>query len=1101
MKKIKQLLIALLLLVSAFTHAQVTTSLISGRVTDGKEPLIGASVVATHQPSGTRYGVITNTDGYYTIQGLRAGGPYSVEVTYVGYTKSVFDNIALHLGDNYPLNVTMQETSNTLNDVVVTAVRVTERAGTNTDISSRQIESLPTIARSINDFTRLSPYAGSSNSFAGQDGRYNNITIDGAAFNNNFGLSSNNLPGGDSQPISLDAIQEISVNVAPYDITQSSFTGASVNAVTRSGDNTFKGTAYTYLRPGSFTGNHVGDVQIANANSTAKQTYGLSLGGPILKNKLFFFVNGEFENKTYPSGAYTPSGNGTGNAANLTARTSPDSLKMVKDYLMSKYGYDAGSYDNFGNFNSQNYKVLGRVDWNINDNNKLTVRFNYVNSQNDVLTNANSGPGTLTRPSARIGVNSVAFSNSFYKLKDVVSSITGELNSTFSSQWSNKFLASYTHIQDTRTTPSAPFPFVDIWSNIDGVNDNYMSFGYELFSYNNNVLNNTLNITDKVSVNIGANTLTGGISYDQYYFFNSYMREGTSYYRYASVSDFLNDATPTGFGYVYGYNGQDAPGAALTFGMGSVFLQDEYKLSQNVKINGGIRLEQPFYLNKLQTNPAIDALSFVNGYQMRSGSWPSPKPTIAPRIGFTADVFGNRSLIIRGGTGIFSGLLPFVWFTNQPTNAGMIQSPEVSWTAAQCQQYGLKFDPNYKNLTTTYADQLPNTPGVLPSGAGICEVGKTFKMPQVWRSSIAADIKLPEDIQWTVEGMYTKDINAVVQKNVNLPDAQTTFTGPDTRQRWTSKTVNSNYGTAMVLDNTNQGYSYSFSTQLKKTFNFGLSASLAYTYTMSKDATSNPGSSASSAWASNTAVNNLNDPGLSYSYFAVPNRVVGTLSYKISYAKHFASTFSLLYNGAPQGRKNFTFQGDMNGDGNASDLLYIPTKAQLDDGSFKFVDVAYKDMEGNNQTFTAQDQASAFWNYIQGNSYLKSRVGKYVDRFGYVMPWVHDFDFKFLEDIYTNFGKHKYTLQLSFDVMNVGNLLKSTWGTYKTMSCMSYDNIQLLTPKGADANGLPSYTLYTLNLGKNNLNPTQNFIANSSWINNPSTANTWSAMLGIRLLF
>jgi len=1093
MKKTRLILLLMLLIVGTLSsYAQVTTSSISGRVTDGKEPLIGASVVAIHQPSGTRYGVITNTDGYYTIQGARAGGPYSVEVTYIGYTKAAYEKITLHLGENFPLNVVMQESSQTLGDVVVVASRVVERAGTNTDISPRQIESLPTVARSINDFTRLSPYSGSSNSFAGQDGRYNNITIDGAAFNNNFGLSTNNLPGGDSQPISLDAIQEVTVNVAPYNITQSSFTGASVNAVTRSGDNTVQGSAYAFFRPGSFNGDHIGSVTIPGATSSSKQTYGFRLSGPIIKDKLFFFVNGELEKKLSPSNAYSPAAPGaTPSASTLTARTSADSLQMVKNYLVNNYSYDPGIYQNFSNFVSQNYKILGRIDWNVNDKNKVTVRYNYVNSFNDIITNATSG-GSPSLAAGRSSISSVAFSNSFYRMNDIVGSITGEWNSQFTSSFSNKLLVNYTTITDKRSTPSSQlFPFVDIFSG----GAPYMSFGTELFSYNNQVVNNTFNIFDNFTYNIGAHTLTGGIAYDDYYFGNNYMREGTSYYRYASVADFLNNNAPIQMAYQYGY-GDDYPCASkLSFAIGSIYLQDEWKILPNFKVNYGLRVENPFFNNKLPANSTIDGFTFINGYHLSTGTWPSMKPTVNPRVGFNWDINNDRSLVFRGGTGIFTGLLPFVWFTNQPGANGMIQTPEMIATNIPA---GTTFEPNYKNLQNNPLFQ--SNVGTLPnSSVAVCEVGKNFKMPQVWRSSLAADVKLPQDIQWTVEGMYTKDINAIVQTNVNLPDAQTTFSGADTRQRWTSSKINSSIASAMILGNTTKGFSYSFSTQLKKTFNFGLSTSIAYTYTMSKDVSPNPGSTAASAWSSNVAVNSLNSPGLSYSGFAVPHRITGTLSYRVAYAKHLASTFSLYYNGAPQGRKSYTFTNDMNGDGNISDLLYIPTKAQLDNGSFNFVDANYTDAAGNKQTFSAQDQANAFWSYIQGNSYLKSREGKYVDRYGYIMPWVHNFDFKFLEDIYTNIGKHKYTLQLSFDVLNIGNLLNSNWGTYKTMNSMSYDNIRLLTYTSTDASGLPSYTLNTLNLGKNNMTPTQNFVANSSWTN--ALTNAWSAMFGIRLIF
>jgi hypothetical protein len=1098
MKKTSMRLLLLVfgLAMALTTMAQVTTSSMSGRVTDGKEPLIGATVMVTHLASGTKYGAVTNTDGYYTIQGMRPGGPYQVDFAYVGYTKTRFDDIALHLGEMYSLNCVLKESSQTLNDVVVVASKIVERAGTNTDVSTRQIESMPTISRSINDFTRLSPYSGNSSSFAGQDGRYNNITIDGANFKNNFGLSTSNLPGGDAQPISLDAIDEISVNVAPYDIRQSEFTGASVNAVTRSGDNTLKGSAYTFIRPKSFTGNHIGDVQIAGANSKNSETYGFRLGGPIIKDKLFYFVNAEIQTTTLPSNAFVPSTNGVGNASTNTARTTVADLQTVSNYLKSTYGYDAGSYQNFGNFHSNNYKLLGRIDWNIDENNKLTIRYNYVHSKNDVLTNASSGPSSLVKGSGRSSVQSVAFSNAFYNMTDIVGSITGELNSKISNIVSNKFLTSYTHIQDVRGTNSTPFPFVDIWSG----GDQYMSFGEELFTYNNNVINNTFNATDNLSININNHTLTAGISYDQLYFFNSYLREGTSYYRYASVQDFLSGAQPTGFGYTYGYNGNSAPGQELTFGMGAAYVQDEWKVLPNLSLNYGVRVEEPYYLNSLPDNVTLDNLNFLSQpvvlggnsvlqpYHMSVGSWPHSKATLAPRIGFNWDAKNDHSLILRGGTGIFTGLLPFVWFTNQPGGSGMIQSPEISLTGSQLPA-NFKFEPDFQKLQSEYPTLFPNTPGSLPNGSNVAEVAKNFKMPQVWRSNLGADLKLPDQTQITVEGLYSKDINAIVQENVNLPNPQSQFAGPDPRQRWTSSKVVSTIGSAMILKNTNLGYSYSFSTQIKKTFDFGLSAMIAYTYSVAKDATPNPGSTAASAWSSNVAVNSLNNPGLSYSSFSMPHRLVGSLSYRVAYTKNFATTVSIFYQGSPQQRMNFTYSNDMNGDGNASDLIYIP-KSQ---NELTFVD--YKNSAGT-VVMTAADQAAAFWNYVQGNSYLKRHEGQYAQRYAYVLPWVHDFDVKVLEDIFTNFGgKHKYTLQVSFDLLNAGNLLNSHWGTYKTIGIGSYDNIRPLTYKGvvSSSNPIPEYTLNATSLA--------GFQQNNHFVDNPTTGSTWGALLGFRLIF
>lgn len=1080
--------------------AQVTTSGMKGRVVDeNRQPLPGTTVIAVHEPSGTQYGTITNNDGYYQINGMRTGGPYKVDVSFVGYATASYKDLQLSLGDEYPLNVVLSESNVALGDVVVQAARTVERTGTNTSISSRQIQTMPTISRSINDFTRVSPYAGSGNSFAGRDGRYNNITIDGAAFNNNFGLSSNNLPGGDAQPISLDAIEEISVNVSPFDIRQSNFTGASINAVTKSGDNQFKATAYTFLRPKSFTGEKVGDKIVPDAKEKSQHTYGLSLGGPIIKNKLFFFVNGELEKQKYPGiewRASTTDGSDA-SADDKISRTTTADLETMRKHLIDTYGYDPGSYSNFGNFESENYKIMARVDWNINPNHKFTVRYNDVKSTNDQSVNNNSAPNP--RGDSRIGLQSMAFSNSNYNFTNYVRSITGELNSKFSNNVSNKLLASYTHIQDTRGSNSDPFPFVDIYK--DG--KQYMSFGYELFTYNNDVVNNTFNITNNVSVNLGKHTMTAGVSFDRMYFKNSYLRYALSYYRYASMEAFMNNEAPTALGLTYGYNGNEAPGAELTFGMGALYVQDEFKVNENFKVTGGLRLERPFYFDDLKGNNAIKELSFRDGMQLDVSQWPDAKFMLLPRVGFNWDINGDRSMVLRGGTGLFSGLLPFVWYTNQPTNSGVIQNTvEITNTATLA---NIRFEENWRDQVAANPSLFPSTPVEKAPGT-INVVSPDFKLPRVWRSTLGFDYELPYDMTFTVEGMYSKDIYAIVQQNVNEKVLNSTdapvFSGSDDRNHWFTNLpnddtyviyknmkkdnrINSGISNAMVLDNTRKGYQYSLMAQLTKKFSYGISGMVAYTYSMAKDMTSNPGSSANSAWSSNVAVNSLNDPGMSFSGFNVPHRLVGAVTYRAEYFNHLATSFSLFYSGSHQGRMSYVYGNDMNGDGNSSDLMYIPkTKDEL-----IFTDI----VSNGNVVATAAQQSEAFWNYVQNDDYLSENKGKYAERFGKLEPWRNRFDMKISQEVFSNLGaSRKGVLTVSLDILNVGNLLNKDWGSYQYFGLSSYDNIKLLKVAGYQ-NGQPVYQLNASNIDY--------FKENARFVDNVSTSSTWGMMLGIKLSF
>jgi hypothetical protein len=1075
------------LFISVMIYGQgATTSSLNGNITDSKgEALTGASIVAIHVPSGTQYATMTDNAGNYRIQNMRIGGPYTVTVSFIGYASSSYTEIILKLGETYVQNGQLNESTTTLKEVIVSAtlknsILSSEHSGTQTNVSSRDLAILPTINRSLVDFSKYTPQS-QGNSFSGRDGRFNTITVDGAAFNNNFGLSSNPLPGGNAQPISMDAIEEVSVRLAPYDVTVSQFTGASINAVTRSGDNTFKASVYTYQRPKSFTGNSVDGNHVAGANSSSLQNYGFRVGGPIIKNKLFFFLSGEFEQQSIPGVTWQPSTDGIAVPDQNISRTTEADMIRVKDYLMSTYNYDPGKYSNFDPFRNKNHKILARIDWNISNNHKFTLRYNDVVGTSDQQPSPTSGPPNNARNSGRISSQSLAFSNAFYGFKNTVRSITGELNSTFGTKISNKLLASYTYIQDTRTSPSSLFPFVDIWEG----GDQYMSFGYELFSYNNNVVNKTLSITDNVTINLNKHILTAGASFDRLFFLNSYIREGTSYYRYNSVDDFINGADPIGFGVTYGYNGNDAPGADATFGLGAIYGQDEWQVMPGLKITYGVRLERPFYLNKLQNNPAIEDLTFADGKKMDVGTWPESKIIVSPRLGFNWDVKGDRSLQIRGGSGVFTGLLPFVWFTNQPTNSGVIQVPEIGWGPGNPNLVGLAFNPDYKAFIASRPDLFPQSPGSLPAGSSLAQVAKDFKFPQIWRSNLAFDVKLPGDLVFTGEAIYSKDINAITQVNINEAAPTGTMTGSDIRPYWTNSTVAKvvpSVSNAMELSNTKEGYQYSLTAQLTKNFRNGFSGMFAYTYTMAKDVTSNPGSSAYSAFSSNTAVGSLNDPGLSYSYFATPSKLVGDLSYRIEYAKMFATTFSLVYQGYQQGRWSYTYSNDLNGDGVSSDLMYVPSSA---------TDINFAAASG----MTAAEQQDAFWAYVQNNKYLKSHEGKYTQRFGEVKPWINLFDAKIVQDIFSNFGTdHKYTLQISIDMLNVGNLLNDKWGTFTYNPLTSYDNVRPLTvvTRGTSTTA-PVYKLNATSL--------DDFTSKTTLSKDISTASTWGCLLGIRLIF
>lgn len=715
---------ALMLVFFSFSAiAQVTTASMAGLITENNaEPIIGASIVATHEPSGTRYTAVSNVDGRYSIQGMRVGGPYTVRVSYVGMQPVAFENIMLQLGEIEELNVYLTPGSTELGELVVrgrASKFSAEKTGATTNISQAQILSTPTVNRSISDLARMSPYANGM-SFAGGDGRSTNFTIDGANFNNNFGLSES-LPGG-GNPISMDAIEEMQVVVAPFDVRQTNFIGGGVNAITKSGTNDFKGTAYVYYTNQDLRGNRINGEDLGGRADESKTIYGFTLGGPIVKNKLFFFAN--YEHETTPFQVIKYRAREDGEAVDgMVSRTLASDMQRVGDHLRNKYGYDPGSYSNFPG-DASNNKFLGRLDWNINDFHKLSLRFNHTKNSTWNAPNGNSSDtGYRLNGTSRVGPMSMAFANSMYSMDNKVTSWALDFNSRFTDNLSNQLLFTYTNIEDMRGSNSSPFPFIDIMAGFDDAGnpilEPYMSAGYELFTWNNGVKNKIYNVTDNVTWNIGNHRLMGGISFEHQYANNAYMRNGTGYYRYYSVEDFLNGAAPESFALTYGFNGEKEPNAQVTFNQLGIYLQDEWNISKKFKLTYGVRLDELMFDNSdLARNKAIYALNF-GGQHIDTGKWPANRMQVSPRVGFNWDVLGNKSLRVRGGTGIFTGRLPLVFFTNMPTNAGMVQN-SVTYKTTYENGVPVGADPNLAKLAggmITNVDDMIQKFGMPPSSA------------------------------------------------------------------------------------------------------------------------------------------------------------------------------------------------------------------------------------------------------------------------------------------------------------------------------------------------------------------------------------------------
>ena len=1084
---------AMLMSVAAF--AQVTTSALGGRVVDANgQPVIGVAVIATHTPSGTVYGVTTNEAGRYTINGMRSGGPYSVEFTCLGYQTVTYTDLTLQLAETSSLNATLNEDSEMLSEAMVIGAAASkfsaEKTGAATNISSSQITSLPTVNRSINDVTRLSPYGGNGMSFAGSDGRTANFTVDGANFNNNFGLNDG-LPGG-GNPISIDAIEELQVVISPYDVRQTNFIGGGVNAITKSGTNTFKGSAYIYHRNENMRGNTVAGTEISGARDRDRNTtYGFTLGGPIIKNKLFFFVNAEYSQTPSVAVRWRASENGVGNSDKYLAYTSVEDMERVKDHVMTKYGYDTGSYTDFP-ADESNVKLLARLDWNINDAHKLALRYNYTNNTGWNGPNASSMDGGTRSAYARTSLYSMAFANSMYSMNNLVHSVSLDLNSRLGDNLSNQFLATFSKLDDVRGTNSSEFPFIDIQ---DGTNTNtqYMALGYELFTWNNAVHNTHISIKDDLVYYAGNHKVTMGVNYEYQMADNAYMRNGTGYYRYASVDDFINGAAPEVVCLTYGYDGEKNPAARVQFHKAGLYAQDEWNATDAFKLTYGLRLDGLFFDNSdLMTNNKILALEYLdeNGKvrNIDTGKWPTANVTVSPRVGFNWDLTEDKSLTLRGGTGFFSGRLPLVFFTNMPTNSGMVQyQAQINAKNAQKMGFtmdefkgGLVTDANGKATTQALLDKLhalgyPQTispeEGAVPSS--ISAVEPKFKMPQVWKTSLALDYQFPTAFPFsiTAEGIFNKTINGVTISDWSIMPVNgfTRFNGADARPVYpaTFRT-----GTkAFVLENTNKGYGYSANVTVNMRPVEGLSLMAAYTHTASKELTGMPGSAAESAFTYVPTSEGPNNIKLHNSQYVTPDRVVASATFNDKSNNHF----SLIYE-AWRGGYNYSYMtvNDMNGDGYNYDALYIPTDEQVKNNEFRFA---------------SADDRDRFMAYLHNDKYLSQHQGQYAEAYSVYSPWVHRFDFSYKHDFKVKVGNSVNKLQLSLDVKNILNLFNSSWGVSKYMNLDLVEG-RILKYEGADAEGYPVFsTPKAVNAN------TQTFVPNKS------IGQCWYASVGIKYMF
>ena len=1055
MQKRLHLLVALLAFMVSTAMAQITTSGISGKVTANGEDIIGATIKAVHQPSGTVYRAVTNIDGRYSIQGMRPGGPYVLEVSYVGYKTKEVKNFNLSLGQNTILNESLSENAEMLQDVVVTADRNnnmrTDRAGATTSINADQIEAVPTVSRSMNDLLKLTPQGanvGSGFSVGGGNYRQSYVTVDGAAFNNAFGIGGN-LPGNGS-PISLDALDQISVSSSPYDVRLSGFTGGAISAVTKSGTNQFKGTAYMYTTNSHLRGNKVSDYEL-NRLQSHSTTWGASFGGPIIKDKLFFFANGEYQNNISAG----PSGTARVNASDEWSPSSgtvhrplQSDMDNMLSFLSKNYGYNPGRYQGYS-LDTPSYKFLARIDWNINENNKLNIRFSKSHDKDSSAPSSSTTPfkDSVIYPggedatggksqSGRTANAGLYFESARYYQEKNFTSFAAEWNSKWGGV-NNVLRATYSYQDEPRTYVGGMFPTVDILKN----GSYYMGFGPDPFTEGNLRQVKTFVATDEATWSMGIQNFTAGLQFETNKATNGFGAASAGYYVFESMDDFMNGKAPRSYGVTFPMDGSGQFLATMKYNQFSAYVQDQVNFSDRFRLTAGLRFELPIYPElENNYNKAFAAMKWKNDAgvesQYSTDQLPDAPLTVSPRVGFNWDILGNHKLVLRGGTGYFIGRLPFVWLVSAVGNAGCGQytyyynTPSDKGATYKMDKFYQSREDQLKvlqqqGLAVNREDAAaPSTPTI---------IDKDLKMNATWKTSLVLDDKLAYDIDFSLEGIYSREFNPATVINLDRYWDGKSYTelAPGDKRKWYSRNSYSN--PYMITNAGHKAYYYSITASLAKKFAFGLNLSASYTYSKAKSYGDGVGDQVSSAYYNNRySVNGNNDMELGYGTYVAPNRLLISASYKKDYGKNFGSEVGLIYEGMNMGyadgysctRYTYQLTGNVVNDYGSNGLVYIPASREaLDKWNFK-----------DNGKYTAEQQKDDFWAYINQDDYLKNHKGEYAERGGAVMPWHHQLDFKFNQNFYLNVAGQKNTLQFGVDIKNLANLLNNSWGLYKTVN-------------------------------------------------------------------
>ena len=1081
-----QIVLINFILVASLIFAQgVTTSGLDGFVSDSDgNPLVGANVVVNFEPSGTQYGTSVRDGGLYTIPNMRAGGPYTITISYIGYQKQEKNNIYLVLGQTQRVDFELAIEAIEMMEVEVTGVRDdvmnSDRTGAATFIGDLEVTQMPSIKRSTRDLTRLDPRSDGNFSFGGKNWLYNNISVDGSNFNNAFGLDDP-APGGqaNAESIPFDAVEQVQVSVASFKVTEGGYTGAGINTITKSGTNEFKGSFYSFLRNEMLVGNTVSDNEVvANPDLFYNQS-GFTFSGPIIPNKLFFFLNGEMERKNDPGSNFVAAeGDGLGES-----RVSAATMDQIRQVMMDVYGYETGPYQDYMH-KTDNNKLLLKLNWNISDKHNASLRYNYLDAVRDLgphgfvlsFNNTGRGPNSTSLP----------FQNSGYSINNNLHSLAFELNSMFGGNMANHFFASYNRFRDFREPFSTDFPTIEIGEN--GVT--YTTLGHEPFSIHNILDQDVLQITDNVSYFMGPHVFTAGVNYEQFKFFNSFnifrhglfqltgdldlLFPGAGYLdflgasTYSSVENFFTRTNPDDAANFVDFNSfvgtGPFKGELIDVGQFAAYVQDEYTASRNLNLTFGLRVDIPIYYTEPVENPFSTGLTLLDENDdsevVDQAKLPDPQLLWSPRFGFNWDVNGDRSMQVRGGSGIFTGHLPFVWIGNVLSNPGA--NPNITGDGSDGQE------------TDSGEGRSVDGKSVLQQSFDLNAMVEDFKWPQVWKTNLAVDSKLPMGLLGTFEVVYGKDLNAIYMRNADLDvperylDDGRPYYGATSTDRELNEAYPDEGAGVYVIDNTDEGYNLTITAQVRKVHDWGLNTSLAYTYLQAKNNLKST-EIASVLWQSQPVQGDPNNPNLSHSEFGNRHRVIGTANYtydwNLSHSTNIGVFFEVaegnryIYSGG--NRYSFTYAGDVNGDGvGGNDLIYIP--------------------ENQNEIVLADPgQWNALNDFIEQDSYLSEHRGEIAERHGLTNPWFSNVDLRILHNFITSRG----TFQVTVDLLNAANLVNSNWGVRKVANPLAVTPLELT---GWTDGGEPILKFSGVD---------------ETFIDDPGPFSRWGLQIGLRYMF